>query len=173
MTEVIVFTNNEDRVCLMHPSSNVYVPEDFSVSGGPFETFEIEQDGWRLATIDEIAARDVPQMGGNTWNIVNREDILADTYFFGAWKNEDGVISIDMIKAVDIQKSILRELRAPELAALDIKYYRALETGDSQEISNVVSRKNALRDVTKDPGLLSATTPEELKLAGINIINGV
>ena len=68
---------------------------------------------------------------------------------------------IDMAKAKEIHKTNIRKARAPKLAELDIEFQRALETGAST--TNIVTKKNALRDAPAAVGISSATTTDELK----------
>ena len=42
---------------------------------------------------------------------------------------------------------------------------RAVEAGDTAKQAEIATKKQALRDATKDPIILNATTPEELKAA--------
>lgn len=72
------------------------------------------------------------------------------------------MITINMGKAREIHRDRLREERAPLLAALDVEYQRAFETGDTEAMAAIVARKQALRDVTTDPAIDAATTPEQL-----------
>lgn len=80
-----------------------------------------------------------------------------------AWKVENGGIGFDMEKARDIWRGRLRAARAPLLADLDIAYQRADETGDADSKANIASRKQALRDITSDPAIDTASTVEELR----------
>ncbi len=70
-------------------------------------------------------------------------------------------ISVDMNKARAIHRDRMRAARAPKLTALDVAFQRALETGSDTSI--IVAQKQALRDVTSDPAIEAAQTPEELK----------
>lgn len=88
---------------------------------------------------------------------------LPDQYFFNAFTFKEGSITVDMEKAVEVQKAHLRGLRTPKLLALDIAYTRAQEANNLSVMAEVTATKQLLRDVTKDPALLQATTPEELK----------
>lgn len=72
------------------------------------------------------------------------------------------MITIDMTKAVEIQKDRIRAKRAPRLAELDVAFVRALEIGDKAEQKRIAAEKQQLRDATKDPRLIQAGTPEEL-----------
>ena len=70
-------------------------------------------------------------------------------------------ITIDMNKAREIHRDRMRAARAPKLDVLDIAYQRAHETGSNT--TEIVAQKQALRDVTKIPGIEAAQTPESLK----------
>jgi hypothetical protein len=74
-------------------------------------------------------------------------------------------ITINMTKAVEIKKDMIRAERAPILAALDIEMMRAIESGNTAKQAEIAAKKQALRDATKDPVILQAVTPEELKAA--------
>lgn len=74
-------------------------------------------------------------------------------------------IIVNMQKAVEIKKDMIRAERAPLLAALDIEMMRAIEAGDTAKQTEIGAKKQALRDATTDPVVVYATTPEELKAA--------
>ena len=69
--------------------------------------------------------------------------------------------SIDMAKAKEIHKSNIRYAREPKLAELDIEFQKALETGSST--TDIVAKKQALRDAPAAAGIATATTTDELK----------
>lgn len=73
-----------------------------------------------------------------------------------------------MQKAAEIKKDMLRAERQPLLADLDIQMMRAIETSDTVKQSEILAKKQVLRDITINPALLSASTPEELKAFKIN-----
>ena len=68
---------------------------------------------------------------------------------------------IDMAKAKEIHKENIRAIREPLLSSLDIEFQRALETGAST--TDIVAKKQALRDAPADSAIDSATTESELK----------
>ena len=68
---------------------------------------------------------------------------------------------IDMAKAREIHKTNIREAREPKLAELDVKFQRALETGEST--ADIVSKKQALRDAPADSGIAAAGDADALK----------
>ena len=68
---------------------------------------------------------------------------------------------IDMAKAREIHKTKIREARAPKLAELDIEFQKALETGAST--TDIVAKKQALRDAPAADNISSAATTDDLK----------
>ena len=68
---------------------------------------------------------------------------------------------VDMAKAREIHKTNIRQARAPKLAELDIEFQKALETGDST--TDIVAKKQALRDAPADSGIDSASDTAALK----------
>ena len=68
---------------------------------------------------------------------------------------------IDMAKAREIHKTNIRNARTPKLAELDIEFQKALETGAST--TDIVSKKQALRDAPADSAIASADTEAKLK----------
>ena len=69
--------------------------------------------------------------------------------------------SIDMAKAREIHKEKIRFARKPLLEALDIEFQKALETGAST--TDIVAKKQALRDAPADSGITSAADTDALK----------
>ena len=68
---------------------------------------------------------------------------------------------IDMAKAREIHKTNIRIAREPLLANLDIEFQKALETSSST--TDIVSKKQALRDAPADSGIASASNEAQLK----------
>ena len=66
-----------------------------------------------------------------------------------------------MAKAKEIHKEKIRIARAPKLAALDVEFQRALETGAST--TDIVAKKQALRDAPANSSITSANSEAELK----------
>ena len=71
------------------------------------------------------------------------------------------IIKIDMAKAREIHKANIREARTPLLAELDVQFQRALETGASP--TDIVAKKQALRDAPANSSITSANSEAELK----------
>ena len=68
---------------------------------------------------------------------------------------------VDMAKAREIHKANIREAREPLLKELDVDFQKALEAGSST--TDIVAKKQALRDAPADSGIASASDPDALK----------
>ena len=68
---------------------------------------------------------------------------------------------IDMAKAREIHKTNIRTARTPKLAELDVEFQKALETGAST--TDIVAKKQALRDAPADSDIASASDTDALK----------
>ena len=71
------------------------------------------------------------------------------------------IIKTDMAKAREIHKTNIRQARSPKLAELDVEFTKALETGAST--TDIVAKKQALRDAPADSGIAAASDEAELK----------
>jgi hypothetical protein len=69
------------------------------------------------------------------------------------------MITINLNKAKEIKKLLLRRERAPLLQAQDVAFQRALESG--ADTAEIVAEKQRLRDITQLAD--QATTLDELK----------
>ena len=72
------------------------------------------------------------------------------------------MITVNMDKAKDLWRDKVREERKDKLATLDIQFTRALESGS--DTTDIVTKKQALRDAPADERITNATTTDELKL---------
>ena len=68
---------------------------------------------------------------------------------------------IDMAKAREIHKNNIRYARKSKLAELDVEFQKALETGSST--TDIVAKKQALRDAPADSGIEAASDSTALK----------
>ena len=68
---------------------------------------------------------------------------------------------LDMAKAREIHKTNIRRARTPKLQELDVEFQKALETGAST--TDIVAKKQALRDAPADAGIAAASDGEALK----------
>ena len=71
------------------------------------------------------------------------------------------IIKTDMAKAREIHKTNIRQARSSKLAELDIEFQKALETGSST--TDIVAKKQALRDAPADSGIVAASDEAALK----------
>ena len=79
-------------------------------------------------------------------------------------------IRINIDKAKDIQRDRWRAARVPVLAALDVQFMQALEAGDTAAQAVIVSKKNALRDVTDTP--FPSDAPADIAALWPECLNG-
>ena len=68
---------------------------------------------------------------------------------------------IDMAKAKEVHKTNIRTARTPKLAELDIEFQKAQET--SASTTDIVAKKQALRDAPADSAIASASDTDALK----------
>ena len=69
-------------------------------------------------------------------------------------------VNIDMAKAKNIHKEHIRRCREEKFKTLDIEFNKALETGVST--TDIVAKKQALRDAPADSAIEAAKTDEDL-----------
>lgn len=114
--------------------------------------------------IEQVQKKDVP-IGVESF-IVDISTLPENDHdFFNAWEQTNGLVTVNFDKAKEITKDRLRTERAPLLAAQDIAFQRALETGEDTIL--IVEEKKRLRDITKLADV--CTTLEELRQLKINI----
>jgi len=127
MTQAIIFTNDNGGVSVCIPTGEI--------------------------SIEAVQTKDTPK--GSL--IVNVSDLPIGNDFFDAWELADGKVTVNLAKATEITKNRLRAERKPLLAAQDVAFQRALETG--ADTTAIVAEKQRLRDITN----FSATTLDELR----------
>jgi hypothetical protein len=129
---VIIYTNNNGRVNFLIPTG--------------------------LVPIEVAQATDVPE--GIQSFIVSKDSLPEqDMDFFDAWEQSQGVVSVNLDIAKAITKKRLRFERELLLAAQDVAFQRALETG--ADTTAIVAEKQRLRDITLLPD--ACTTLNELR----------
>ena len=129
MTQAIIFTNDNGGVSTCIPTGEI--------------------------SIDSVLTKDVP--AGRGARIVNLSDLPRDNDFYDAWEMDATSVTVNFAKAVEITKARLRAERTPLLAAQDVAFQRALESG--ADTSAIVAEKQRLRDITN----ITATTLDELR----------
>jgi hypothetical protein len=134
---VIIYTNNNGRVNFLIPTG--------------------------LVPIEVAQATDVPE--GIESFIVSKDSLPEqDMDFFDAWEQSQGIVSVNLEIAKTITKNRLRLEREPFLAAQDVAFQRALETGS--DTTAIVAEKQRLRDITLLPN--SCSTLAELRAISCN-----
>lgn len=76
--------------------------------------------------------------------------------------SSEKLVKVNMPKAIEIKKNMIRKERVALLQELDVQYMRALEDGNVPLQKEIVKEKQRLRDATVDPSIVNAKTPEEL-----------
>ena len=128
MSQVIIFTNDNGGVSTCIPTGEI--------------------------SIDAVLTKDVPS--GKGARIVNLTDLPRDNDFYDAWEMDATSVTVNLDKAKELTKKRLRAEREPLLAAQDVAFQRALESGAST--TAIVAEKQRLRDIT---GLVDAVTTLE------------
>jgi hypothetical protein len=131
MTQAIIFTNDNGGVATCIPTGEI--------------------------SIEAVLAKDVPE--GRGARIVNVSDLPRDNDFYDAWEMDATSVTVNKAKAVEITKKRLRAEREPLLAAQDVAFQRALESG--ADTTTIVAEKQRLRDITTLA--TEAKTLEELR----------
>lgn len=72
------------------------------------------------------------------------------------------MISINIDKAKDIWRNILRVDRIPYLENLDIEFMRAVESGDINKQKEIANKKQILRDAPNDPRIDNVNSTDKL-----------
>jgi hypothetical protein len=127
MSQVIIFSNDNGGVSTTIPTGEI--------------------------SIEAVLAKDCPKGA----IIVDSSALPTANDFYDAWELADGKVTVSLAKATEITKKRLRAEREPLLAAQDVAFQRAQESG--ADTSLIVAEKQRLRDVTN----FSATTLDELR----------
>lgn len=100
-------------------------------------------------------------VGGFSVNDIDY-DLPDNNNFLEAWAIDEGsaVITVNMEKAREIWRDKIRKARGYLFSDLDAEYMKLLEIGS--DTSEVVAKKQALRDAPNHPDIDAATTVEEL-----------
>lgn len=151
---LVAFTRSAD--CRKGPGLSImsFVTKGYNPNG----TVQFEREATAENIEAEIAKGDFKIL---SWRIVDPTE-LPDRTFRDAWTDNKNHIGHDMSACRNIHRARLRKQRAPLLAALDVQYQQADERGNGREKSLIAKKKQALRDITADPRIESAATPEEL-----------
>lgn len=111
--------------------------------------------------IEQVQSKDIP--AGKQSYIVDMASLPEeDSDFFDAWEQTKGVVTVNIAKAKELTKARLRREREPLLAAQDVLFQRAMESG--ADTTAIVAEKNRLRDIT-------ALADAETTLAGLRALS--
>ena len=115
-------------------------------------------------TMDDLLIKSVPENCRDSANVVEVDTVPSDRIFRNAWVTEQGKsVEVDLDKSKVIAKEKVRQARVPKFQELDIAYQRADEDGDDSAKSAVATKKQTLRDATKDTKITDADSVANLK----------
>lgn len=154
----LIYTNADGSVSIVHSASKSNLEQVL----GP-----LTDEKFRKHVIE----RSIPPEANNVIEMPDDWEPPTDRYFRNAWVQSDAAVVVDMPRAREVQKKVLRTLRKPLLEALDVEMIIALESANSSKIAEIKTRKQGLRDITDDPTIEAAQTPEQLKRAGLSILS--
>lgn len=98
--------------------------------------------------IHEVAKQALPK--DVAYHVVSPDTIpKIGNYLDAVICHDDGKLSINEIHVHNITYNKWRILREPILSRLDVEFIKAMETGNQILITEVVNKKNTLRDITK------------------------
>jgi len=100
-----------------------------------------------------------------SWRFVTEEEraMYEQREYRNALRDDGVVITHHMPTAREIHKEKMRQARAPLLTTLDLAIIRADEIRDNIKKTDIISQKQALRNVTDDPAIEAAQTIEVLR----------
>lgn len=128
MSQVIIFQNDNGGVAVCIPTGEI--------------------------SIEAVLEKDVPK--GKSARIVDQASLPnQDNDFFDAWEMDAKTVTVNIDKAKELTKRRLRAEREPLLAAQDVAFQRALETG--ADTTAIVAEKARLRDVTSKADTCNST----------------
>lgn len=143
MNTRILYTNDEGGLSIIVPASEMFDENS--------KTRELlKSRGVEFANDEEvlnwIVAKDVPS--GKSSRRVDVSDLPPFRDFRNAWMDDGNAIIHDMVKANNIKRDQLREIRKPILEKLDVDYMRADEAKNDSLKNEIAAQKQQLRDVT-------------------------
>jgi len=116
------------------------------------------------ADVNEIAQSVLPT--NTDYAIVETLNLVP--FFFDAYEYSNKSIRLNVQKAKNIWKNVWRQKRAEIFERLDIEFMKAVEDGNIQQLQNIKSKKQLLRDVTNTE---LPNTVEEMQQIWPNILN--
>ena len=161
------------------PGARMVTLERWDEDGNVIERVESPADrivlehyqGWKVVAIElqdafvrRCALNKLPTDAKKATIIRPEEVVPKDRTFRNALQiTRSGALNHDMARARDIWRDCMRAKRGPKLEALDVKYMKALEAGDTELQQHIVRQKQELRDITAMPEIEAAVDTEQLK----------
>jgi len=93
---------------------------------------------------------------------ISRDELPKSRSWRDAWTHDGKTISVDMPRAREILRNKMRKQRAKMLRKLDQEQLMGIVQGRDADVKQMEAVKQTLRDVTEDPSIEAAQTPEEL-----------
>lgn len=145
MTKIIVYENPEDttRVSILTPTGEVTIDELLQIYINTDKPYKIMEDN------------ELP---------------IEDSVYFGAWQLIDNNVVINMEKAKEIHRNILRQQRIERFASLDIAFMRALEQGDMLKQQDIALQKQKLRDIPFHVDITTAENTVKLRALTLDVL---
>lgn len=145
MTQIIVFENPEDasRVFLLTPTGELSIDELIQRHVDIYKPYKIMDEG------------DLPQ---------------EDNIYFAAWQLINDNIVINLEKAKDIHRNMLRQQRTERFASLDVAFMRALEQGDTVKQQEIALQKQKLRDIPSHPAIYTVEDTTQLRALTLDFL---
>lgn len=156
----IVYKNNDGSCGIILPTDEFMdLVKDVIRTSHP----ELSVDEVLAAALDIVAQKDVPS--GLSYRIITKDKLPSDRLYRDAWTDDNptDTVDVDMVKARKIKLEEIREKRNAKLIDLDYDYIKADEAASQAQKSQIIAKKNALRNLPATVNLANINTPEELK----------
>ena len=137
MMKVIIYTNLEGILVVVNL---------------PGTGAAIEKKAWDALPSEAINPR-----------FVDESEIPINRTFRNAWRDTGATVDHDMMKARELHKNRLRELREQKFVLINRAQSTALSKGDAAEAARLETELQKLRDVTANPAIEAAQTVDELR----------
>jgi hypothetical protein len=155
---------NADQGVTVVTSPNLSLVEDSGLTEREYMTREMDKKspGVEFRLVDDREPAIAALIGSDT--------VTPDRMFRDALEDKDGRLGVNMPKARSIHMDRIRQVRDSALAALDVPWMKAVESGNVAEQQRIVRQKQALRDIPvtfpldiyTDTGSLKAAWPKDL-----------
>lgn len=147
--KAILYNNDDNQFCVIFPNYN-----------------ECTNDAEKELILQNIINKDLPKNpdGSMRQYFIKEYNELEDRrYIKPAWKlNEtNGEMYFDYNLGKEMKKNQFRQLRKSLLEKLDIEFMKAFEINNTQELINVATKKQVLRDIT-NIDMSQYQTPQDL-----------